>query len=601
VTSSDVAALIKDSVDILDVIGQVVPLRRVGNHHKGLCPFHQEKTPSFTVHPDKGFYHCFGCGAGGDVISFTMKHWNLAFAEAIAYLAERYHIALPRMSGDAPGTGSEARELREIVAVAADFFHHQLQHSAQGAEARRYAESRALPAELLEQRKLGFAPAGWDQLLAHLRRSKISPDLGVRAGLLVQSPKGKIYDRFRNRLMFPIRDPQGRLVAFGGRSLDGSEPKYLNSPETPIYHKGRTLYGYPEAREACRGQRQVVLVEGYMDLLAFHVHQFQRVTATLGTALTLAQVRLLRRIADAALLVYDADEAGQRAMFRALPLFLQEQLPVSRIALPVGKDPDDFLKARGLPAFLELVEARQDLGLCLVQEKLSGWDGTVADKNRVLRELAPLFQELRQPVVYAQYLQVVAERLAVSEAVVRRQLQPPQALVGGSGRGPRTPSMQDCHVAPAEETLVRLLIQQPGLVSELDPSSLCAQFEDTPLRNIVQVLTAQAPTIEEEPLRQRIYDLLPDDISKTLFARLALEEACAGDLETARVMLTDRLGTLRERRVKRHRQELQADLKAAEQQGDSARIAELMKQLQTLQAARNCLEADPTADDLSGR
>lgn len=601
VSSSDVAALIKDSVGILDLVGQVVPLRRAGNHHKGLCPFHQEKTPSFTVHPDKGFYHCFGCGAGGDVINFTMRHWNLSFGEAVEYLAERYHISLPERSGRGTGPKPEFQELRKVVSAAEDFFYRQLHHSAEGEAARRYAASRSLPDELQQAQRLGFAPPGWDPLRQHLQRSGFQTDLGVQAGLLVRSQKGRIYDRFRNRLMFPIQDTQGRVVAFGGRSLDGSEPKYLNSPETSIYHKGRMLYGYVTARQACRTQRRVVVVEGYMDLLAFHARQFYRVAASLGTALTIQQVRLLRRIADQVLLVYDADEAGKRAMFRALPLFFQEQLAVACIRLPAGKDPDDFLKEQGIEAFSRLAEQRQDLGRYAVIDKLDSWDGSVADKSRVIKELTPLFHEIRQPVLYSEYLQLAADRLSVSETVIQRQLQPHGQHQRPPGRHQRrqgmTPDLRSCHVTPPEESVVKILIQQPSLVAEVELTELLAYFEASPLRSIVQTLAEHRLDADTG---RHLYDFLPDEETKRLFTRLSLEPDTTADPQTARIMLQDRIGTLHERQTKRRRQHLQNALSKAEKLGDLTRIKELIKELQALHAARNAADVDRTPDDFQG-
>jgi DNA primase len=247
----------------------------------------------------------------------------------------------------------------------------------------------------VETERLGYALPQWDGLVKHLQDRRVDPNLGVKAGLLSRSTRdqAKFYDRFRNRLMFPIRDERGRVVAFGGRILageTGDEPKYLNSPEHPVFQKGRMLYQLSRAREACRQVRQVVLVEGYMDLLAFHAQDFYRVAATLGTALTPHQVRLLSRHFEEVVLAYDGDEAGERAMRRALPLFLQEELAVSCIRFPDRMDPDDFLRSKGLTAFEGLLQRREDLGAYAVGKTLETWDGTVTGKARVLAELQPI-------------------------------------------------------------------------------------------------------------------------------------------------------------------------------------------------------------------
>jgi DNA primase len=282
----------------------------------GLCPFHDEKTPSFYVDAEKQFFHCFGCGTGGDVIKFVMKYQNLPFVEALRYLADRYNILLPQRGHSS--SSQDRLELRQkqdklfhALQLATDFFYAQLHHSSAGIVARNYLQKRELPGSVVETQRLGYAPHSWDALLKHLEKAGLSSQVGAEAGLLVKNAKERTYDRFRHRLIFPIADERNRVVAFGGRSLDDSQPKYLNSSDSPVYHKGRMLYQLPAAREACRKVRQVVLVEGYMDLLAFHARGFQRVVATLGTALTAQQLRLLARICDEVVLVYDADEAGQ--------------------------------------------------------------------------------------------------------------------------------------------------------------------------------------------------------------------------------------------------------------------------------------------------
>ena len=401
-TGSGIATLVKQAVDIIDVIGRAVHLRRSGNRHVGLCPFHEEKTPSFHVDAENQFYHCFGCGTGGDVLSFVMRHQNLTFADAVKYLADRYNIQLPQkdqsvQSDLLQASQEERRRILAAVECAADFFYRQLHLAREGMAAREYIAGRGLPDEVVESQKLGYAPARWDGLFEHLKKNGIEPALAVKAGLLSKSSNdsSKFFDRFRNRLIFPIRDERGTIVAFGGRILskdEQNEPKYLNSPETPVYHKGKMLYQYAVAREACRQVRQVLLVEGYMDLLAFHAKDFFRVAATLGTALTSQQVRLLSRMCDEVVLAYDGDEAGERAILRALPLFLQEELSVSCIRFPDGLDPDDFLKRFGLSELERLIKQREELGAYTVRKAVSQWDGSSAGRAQIFSEFQSIFQ-----------------------------------------------------------------------------------------------------------------------------------------------------------------------------------------------------------------
>ncbi len=600
-TPSSVATLIKDSVDILDVVGQVVALRRRGHRHVGLCPFHQEKTPSFSVDPDKGLFYCFGCGTGGDVIKFTMLHGNLSFAEAVRHLAQRYHVPLPEVTAESTQKRDRRKELYQVVDAACDFFYRRLHHSAEGQKAKRYAVERGLDDSLLEEQKLGYAPNGWHHLLDHLQSKGFSRETGLAAGLLAQSQGGRVYDRFRDRLIFPISDPQGRMVAFGGRSLDGSEPKYLNSPETPIYHKGRTLYGLATARRACRDRRQVVLVEGYMDLLAFYARGFLRVTATLGTALTVNQVRLLRRIADEVVLVYDGDAAGQKAMTRALPLFLQEQLRASCIVLPAGKDPDDFLGTEGLDAFRELLQERRDLGLFVIENQLAGWDGTIGDKSRVCKQLAPILKDARDPVLQDEYLRAAAERLGLSETVLHRQIYDSEPRKRSPrGRRSRVSTVDQCQVKPAEETIVKLLLQQPALVAELSGEGVIDQFEPSPYREIARTLIRRVDPRQPHIEARTLYDCLDDADCQQVFTRLLMDQDPSTDPETARLLLRDRLQSLRYKQLMRQRRELQKAMAEAEKNGDGAMVLELARRLQTLHTGWKSYQKGFTEDDTLG-
>ncbi len=593
---SDLATLVKQAVDIVEVVGQVIPLRRAGARHVGLCPFHHEKTPSFYVDANSQLYHCFGCGAGGDVLSFVMKHQNLPFTEAIQQLADRYHINLPRKDLHNPAAAraaeaarTEQEQIYKVVEVAGDFFYRQLHDREIGKPARDYLLKRALPATLVATERLGYALPQWDGLVKHLQNRGVAPDLGVKAGLLSRSSRdaGRFYDRFRNRLMFPIRDERGRMVAFGGRILGGDtpdEPKYLNSPEHPAFQKGRLLYQLSRAREACRQVRQVVLVEGYMDLLAFHAQEFYRVVATLGTALTPHQVRLLARHVEEVVLAYDGDEAGERAMRRALPLFLQEDLAVSCIRFPDRMDPDDFLRAHALTAFEELLKNREDLGAYSVRQTLETWDGTMTGKARVLAELQPIYQSARQPVLKAEYLRLIAGRLSLSETAVRDQLQhekqsrrqPPAAARPGA-RPPAPAEFSRLH--SLEENILRVMIQNPDLIGEVSASGAVGWFQEAVLKALAEALTEVPYPPEGEFNPRAVYDQLPDPELKECFARLLVDPY---DLSEARLQMQDWLDAVRKRDHRLRHGDLREALRQAEQKGDQTQIRELLAEIQGL-------------------
>ncbi len=595
-TVSGIATLVKQAVDIVDVIGRVVPLRRSGKRHVGLCPFHQEKTPSFQVDAENQLYYCFGCGKGGDVLRFVMEHQNLAFADAVQFLAERYNIPLPRtdhtVSDDLIEASRKERErILAAIQCAADFFCSQLHFSSEGRVARDYILKRGLPSGVVESQKLGYAPAKWDALYEHLKKNGIGPDLAVKAGLLTQSANdsSKCFDRFRNRLIFPIKDERDRIVAFGGRSLsqeEKNEPKYLNSPETPVYHKGRTLYQYGVARESCRQVRQVLLVEGYMDLLAFHAKEFYRVVATLGTALTSHQVRLLARISDEVVLAYDGDDAGEKAMLRALPLFLQEELSVSCVCFPDGMDPDDFLGKHELAELEQLVAHREELGAYAVRKALSLWDGTAAGRAKIFTELQPVCGVVKQPLLRAEYLRLIADRFSITEELAEAQIRHDKG--GETGKPQRRSAAANRPKAPEieclEEKVLRLIIKYPGLIECVRGSNALSCFRESKLAAIAAVLCDSEKCSLVDFESSKIYDLLGEQDLQDLYARYLLEPY---ELHEPEIQLRDWLNDLVVREEKLKRKELERSLQEAEKKGDFELMRSLLVRIRDLRTKTN--------------
>src|SRR5689334_14575499 len=375
---------IRSRVDIVEIVGQVVKLKRAGENWKGLCPFHTEKTASFTVNPKRNIYHCFGCGAGGDAFSFLMRQERVAFPEAVRSLAERAGVTLPEAGGRSPETDNKLEALRRVMALAAEFYVGALWERG-GEKGRTYLEQRGVDPEMARRFGLGYAPEGWNSLLSAMARQGIGEDLVVQAGLaLPRQNQPGFYDRFRGRLLFSIRDVQGRVVAFGGRALSGEEPKYLNSPETALYVKGQMLYALDVARTGMRERGRAILVEGYLDCLMAHQHGFGETVAALGTAFTPAQLGLLRRYCDEVVTFFDADAAGQKAAERAEELLEPTSggftwavnrsggfdsagtLRVKVALLPTPHDPDTYLRAEGAAAFSErIAEARSLLSYAL--------------------------------------------------------------------------------------------------------------------------------------------------------------------------------------------------------------------------------------------
>jgi DNA primase len=351
---------IRQLADVVEVVGQTVQLKRTGNHFTGLCPFHQEKTPSFKVFPDSQNFHCFGCDEGGTVFDFVMRTEGLTFPEAVRLLARQVGVEVEGVGPEDTARERETDAVHETLALAARYYASRINQD-EGRRAREYFLGRGLSPATLESWQLGYAPDGWDGLLSALAKWRTPEDL-IAAGLAIPSKKGgRPYDRFRDRVLFPIHDASGRVVGFGGRLLGEGEPKYLNTPETAVYHKSRVLYGLREARTPMRQEGTAVVVEGYMDVLALHQAGIGQAVATCGTSLTPDHARILKRYAEEVVLVFDGDTAGLKAALRAFETVLPTGLRVRAAILPGGKDPDDVVRAEGADAMRRMIAGADDL------------------------------------------------------------------------------------------------------------------------------------------------------------------------------------------------------------------------------------------------
>ncbi|MDX1622406.1 MAG: DNA primase [Gemmatimonadota bacterium] len=451
---------VRDRTDIVEVIGQFVELKKRGKNWVGLCPFHAEKTPSFNVTPEKQMYYCFGCQAGGNVFTFLMEHEKMEFPEAVRELAERAGVEIPeeRTSGSDPHA-----PLYFANRLAADFYHRRLLESEDAAGARAYLEERGLGREAWETFLLGWAPDEWEALAEEARRQEIEPGEMVRSGLMARSEKtGGLYDRFRGRLIFPIRSTTGKVLGLSGRRLDDEEPKYLNSPDTPIFTKGRTLYNLDLARAPIRRAGAAILVEGNFDVLAVHGAGWRNVVAPLGTSFAAEQARVLKRYTATAYVAYDGDSAGERSAFKAGDLLLGAGFSVRIVRLPEGEDPDSLVAEGGAGAFRERLEESADVieaKIGIVKERVDL--GDVMKKRRAIRRLLESVAKVPDPMTRSLYLDKVSGELGVArgtlelpepsrpggERPVRRteseegRSRPPRGRFAGSGI--RLPERQD--------------------------------------------------------------------------------------------------------------------------------------------------------------
>ena len=408
---------VKQNNDIISVISEYVNLKRRGSSYTGLCPFHAEKSPSFTVSQEKQLFHCFGCGAGGDVINFIMRIESLNFPETIRLLAERANLPLP--NGHSSSNFDQRRRERERIyqlnALAAAFYQKVLLQTDAGKNGLNYLGKRGINPEAVKSFRLGYAPPHWTGLVEILRKKGISLIEAEKAGLVRGGASG-FYDRFRDRLIFPILNSRGKIVGFGGRLMDEGEPKYLNSPETLIFQKGRYLYGLFQAREAIRKRKKAIIVEGYMDVIQAHQLGILNVVASLGTALTTEQVKTLKRYTGEVIIAYDADAAGQSATIRGLDLLYEAGVKVSVATLPEGEDPDSLIKNQGAEVFLDLVEKNVDLFMYQLTYVLNREDlSTPEGKAQAVEKTFDLLSQVKNKIAREAYIKQIAAVVGVSE------------------------------------------------------------------------------------------------------------------------------------------------------------------------------------------
>ena len=464
---------VRTRADIVEIAGAQVRLKRAGRNFVGLCPFHNEKTPSFSVNAERGFFHCFGCGAGGTVFDFVMRVEGLTFLEALQSLARRYGIVLPEHPGAGGPPAGERDALALVNQTAAEFFAHVLWKTADGASARDYLKARGITQETARAFMIGFAPARPANLAAVIAKRGML-EAAVKAGLVKREAGRAPYDMFRARLMFPIRDAQGRVIGFGGRVLDQRLPKYINSTESPIYSKARALYGVYEARPAIGQADRAIVVEGYIDAIALWQAGFKETVASLGTSLTVDQLRLLGRYTHNIFACFDGDAAGRKASLRALEVFLGAGLLGRGVFIPSGFDPDTLVRDRGAQAFSELIDSAELLVDYFLREQATAAGASLSGRARAAERVAEILRMVANPFEFDLLARKAADSLGVGEELLRKE-----ALKGGgansstrraSGAAPSRavrPATSGDAVAQAEIGLIAIALNYPELRGDL--------------------------------------------------------------------------------------------------------------------------------------
>jgi DNA primase len=614
---------IKNSVDIVNIISDIVLLKKVGRNYVGLCPFHTEKTPSFTVSPEKQIFYCFGCGTGGNVFNFLMNHDGLSFFETAKMLANRYGIEIPAqtMSPEQKRRISERESLLATNKQAMDFFKHSLLSDAEGKIALEYLKKRGIGEDTITRFNLGFAPAGWDSVINYFSKKNISHELVEQSGLIIKrKSKNGYYDRFRNRIIFPIFDVSRQVLGFGGRVMDDSLPKYVNSPETSVYNKSRSLYGLHIAKEHCRASETVYIVEGYFDLLALHQHGIPNSVATLGTSLTQEHVQILRGFVGKNgrfVLVYDSDAAGIKAAKRSIKVFDKGYVNAQILVLPEGYDPDSYLFEFGYQSFMNAASKAKSIIPFLVDSAVKKHsDGgpiigtepsgkneiklSIEGKIRIISDLKRPLAHIHDSVERSLYIKELAEIIGIDEAAVmekvrtvsgKKSIKANKELSGGI-RDSNLTLKGDRH----ERKIIAMMLQFPEIFPEIISRHILDHFEDESLKLIGQVVLKQG---EHEEVRDELHhdsksnnglisdiiNSLDDRETKSIVASLAISED-----------LWNREGCLKllsqfELFRKRQEKTLLQKIKAAEDCNDYELLSELSQKL--LKEKRIQVRKDP--------
>ncbi len=577
---------VREASDIVQLIGESVELKKAGSRYSGLCPFHAEKTPSFSVNPQGQFFHCFGCGESGDIFSFIMKYHRLSFPEALKELAKRYQIDLPEQQlSEADKKKIKERELLYLVnQSAAEIYHTYLLKEKKSEKARIYLKERGVSAEMIEKYHLGYAPdpkdGGWTFVTNILQRKQYAVQAIEKAGLGVKKDQGGYYDRFRDRVLFPIVGMTGRTVAFGGRILGEGNPKYMNSPESPIFDKSRTLFGLFQHKEAIRKDRKAIVVEGNFDLLLLAAHGIENVVAPLGTSLTHNHIRLLKGFCDEVILLFDGDSAGLKAAMRSVPLFLSEQVDARVALLPQEHDPDSLVREKGPEGIYALVDEAQSLAEFVFDSYVKKHGVSLEGKNKIVGELQELINSATDPSQRSLMTAHFSEKLGIHSSQFRLKKQVNKSKKSLEvGQEPK--SLND--LPRMQRQLVDFLILYPEFLHELLAAGLEKTIREPIVMEIVDCL--KQTTVDGDATPDMLLSTLTGESERNYVAKLlmrATEENGDDDAEQEQLMYREILTWLHYTHNRQSGADLQKRIDKAQKAGDIALLMELIKEKQEI-------------------
>jgi DNA primase len=581
---------IKSRIDIVELASEYLTLKKAGRNYSGLCPFHQEKTPSFTVNREKQMFYCFGCGEGGNAITLLMKIANMTFPEAVKSLAEKTGVILPLRSLNKDGSQKDSlrEEITGLNLKAAQQFSRNLNSSA-GKVAREYLQNRGISDDAIKHFRLGFAPDTWRSLTDYIEGIGSSLKLAEQAGLIVAGKEGSFYDRFRGRLIFPIENIFGEIVAFGGRVMEKGEPKYLNSPESPVYIKGKNLYGLNKAKEEIRKQKFALIVEGYLDLISLWNAGICNVVATLGTALTREHLELLRRYTLDVVALFDPDEAGKKALDRSLELFLSMNMHAKALILPEGCDPDDYVKKYGKEKLDKLIELAPAISDYYIENVLG--NGKTFEENRDLVKTATEFiGKIGDEIERNLFIKRVAEKLGIPQELLKKEIHKKDVQLKPKGGSQK--KTIDAHIDPVEVHLIRLLLEYPQKTTYVESEKVLDFFLHPELKHLGEKIVETYRLLgfvdinvilssdDDRPLREKMHKLIM--------------EASPTDDAMVEKNFTDNIRRIKEKWYKDQHRQLKLKLAYAQESGNEEILNSLLYEKAELIAKERELQLSPT-------
>jgi len=534
---------IKNAADIVEVVSDYVLLKKTGKNYSGLCPFHAEKDASFTVSPVKQIFHCFGCNTGGNVFNFLIRHDGVSFPEAVRLLARRYGIDLPvrKMSQAMREQISEREKLLAINRMAMEYYHWNLLHDSYGKQAMAYLKKRGMEPSIIDRFKVGYARDSWDGLRNYLQNKRVPMNLMEKSGLVIPRKSGTgYYDRFRERIVFPIYNLNKQVVGFGGRVLDASLPKYLNSPETPVYSKGKLLYGLHLARNKCRETRTVYIVEGYFDLLMLHQYGVENAGATLGTALTTEHIHMIKGFADKVILVFDGDDAGIQASLRSVGIFIEKGMQARVMLLPRGHDPDSFMRKYGLEAFETIADKSRSVISFIMETAQKKYGLSVEGKMQIIEELKIPLASIQDMGTRNSYIKEVWERLGVKEYDIREKVDAAVVAMQKADADHRNrltdhiqqgnhskqtlmeTGRQEASGSRLERQIIAMMLQYPKILPDIIQDKVLDHFGSETLKTLGELILS----IKNEKDRQisNLISIVDGDEKRNILASLSIKE-----------------------------------------------------------------------------